>query len=267
MKDALATSNRPRKHPWLMVIAMLMLFAGLIIGGLALASAAGIWVGLWDFRQGFSLLGIANGYGDLVAMVGVVVTIAVFALSKVLGAANGMKLAGLALLGTVSAALGYYVPESHRPPEGTLVPPIHDISTDTVNPPEYVAVLPLRADAPNTVVYGGSDDLTPARLAELTNEAYPDLKTLQLDEPPDAVFTRALAAVDELGWELVEADRLQGRIEATDTTFWFRFKDDIVIRIQPSGQGSILDARSLSRVGRGDVGTNARRLRALFATL
>jgi uncharacterized protein (DUF1499 family) len=81
------------------------------------------------------------------------------------------------------------------------------------------------------------------------------------------VFARALAAVDELAWELVEAVPEEGRIEATDTTFWFRFKDDVVIRIRPSGSGSILDARSLSRVGGGDAGTNARRLRAFFATL
>jgi hypothetical protein len=130
-----------------------------------------------------------------------------------------------------------------------------------------VAILPLRADAPNTVEYGGSPSMTPERLAEETTRAYPDLKTVQIDEPPAAVFARALAAVENLGWELVDQDSAAGRIEATDTTFWFRFKDDIVIRIQPSGTGSIVDARSLSRVGVGDVGTNARRLRAFFATL
>ena len=265
MNKALSDLNAPRKHPWLMIVAILMLIAGLIIGGLALASAAGIWIGLWDFRRGFSLLGLANGHGYSVMIAGVVVTVGVFALGKILGVAKVGKATGLAAIGTICAALGYYVPESYRPPEGT--PPIHDISTDTTNPPEYVAVLALRTDAPNTVVYGGSDDMTPERLAELTRGAYPDLVTVSLDESPDAVFTRALAAVEALGWELVDANRAQGRIEATDTTFWFRFKDDIVIRIQPAGRGSIIDARSLSRVGRGDAGTNARRLRAFFAAL
>jgi hypothetical protein len=257
-----------RKAPtWLKAIATLMLIAGLGIGGLALAASLGVWFGLWNFGRGFELLGIANSYGDLIAIVGAVVTVAVFLLAKFLGAGNSTKLTAMALIGTLSAALAYYVPESFRPPEGADVPGIHDISTDTVNPPGFVAILPLRADAPNTVEYGGSPSMTPERLAEETTRAYPDLKTVQIDEPPAAVFARALAAVENLGWELVDQDSAAGRIEATDTTFWFRFKDDIVIRIQPSGTGSIVDARSLSRVGVGDVGTNARRLRAFFATL
>jgi hypothetical protein len=257
-----------RKAPiWLKAIATLMLIAGLGIGGLALAASLGVWFGLWNFGRGFELLGIANSYGDLIAIVGAVVTVAVFVLAKFLGAGNSTKLTAMALIGTLSAALAYYVPESFRPPEGADIPGIHDISTDTVNPPGFVAILPLRADAPNTVEYGGSPSMTPERLAEETTRAYPDLKTVQIDEPPAAVFARALAAVETLGWELVDQDSAAGRIEATDTTFWFRFKDDIVIRIQPSGTGSIVDARSLSRVGVGDVGTNARRLRAFFATL
>ena len=73
--------------------------------------------------------------------------------------------------------------------------------------------------------------------------------------------------METLGWDLVAAVPDEGRIEATDTTFWFRFKDDVVIRIRPAAAGSILDARSLSRVGGGDAGTNARRLRRFFATL
>jgi len=85
--------------------------------------------------------------------------------------------------------------------------------------------------------------------------------------PPEQVFERALAVVDELGWELVAAVPSEGRIEATDTTFWFRFKDDIVIRIRATDGGSEIDARSVSRVGVGDAGTNARRLRKFFGLL
>lgn len=252
---------------WLTWLAVLMLIVGLAAGGLALASAAGIWLGLWNFGRGFELLRIANGYGDLIAIVGVVVTIGIFVAASIVGARNGPKLAGVALAGTIAAALAYYVPETYRPPEGT--PGIHDISTDTANPPRYVAILPLRADAPNTVEYGESPNMTPQQLAALTREAFPDLQTVELDVPPNVAFERALAAVDALGWELVDANAGEGRIEAVDTTFWFRFKDDIVIRIRPSpsGSGSIVDARSLSRVGVGDAGTNARRLRAFFAAL
>jgi hypothetical protein len=249
----------------LTAIAAIALVAGAAIGGLALAAAAGIWAGVWDFRTGFRLLGIANTWGDLVAWITVADAIMILVLAKAFRVAGGLRLAAVAFAGAAIAYLGYAVPESYRPPEGT--PGIHDISTDTADPPEFVAVLPLRADAPNTVEYGGSEGMTPGQLADLTRAAYPDLVTRTFDEPAREVFERSLAAVEELGWDLVAAEPDQGRIEAVDTTFWFRFKDDIVIRIRETGDGTLVDARSVSRVGGGDAGTNARRLRRFYDLL
>ena len=60
---------------------------------------------------------------------------------------------------------------------------------------------------------------------------------------------------------------LTGVIEATDTTFWFGFKDDVVIHVRPADGGSRVDVRSLSRVGVGDAGTNAKRIRAYLDDL
>jgi uncharacterized protein (DUF1499 family) len=82
-------------------------------------------------------------------------------------------------------------------------------------------------------------------------------------------FDRALAAVRDLGWEVVASDRSSGRIEAVDTTFWFGFKDDVVIRIAevPPNGGARVDVRSKSRVGVGDLGTNANRVRELLGRL
>jgi uncharacterized protein (DUF1499 family) len=144
---------------------------------------------------------------------------------------------------------------------GPPKPPIHDITTDTQDPPEYVAVLPLRANAPNTTVYGGE------RIASQQRKAYPDLQPLMLTVPPRQAFDRALAKVREMGWDLVAADATAGRIEATDTTFWYGFKDDVVIRLRPVDGGTRVDVRSLSRVGGGDVGTNAKRIRAYLNAL
>ena len=141
---------------------------------------------------------------------------------------------------------------------GTPAPPIHDITTDMQDPPQYVAVLPLRADAPNTTEYGGE------RVAAQQREAYPDLQPAMVNVPPSQAFDRALAAAREMGWEIVAADANAGRIEATDTTFWFGFKDDVVIRVRPASGGSRVDVRSLSRVGVGDAGTNAKRIRAFL---
>ena len=68
-------------------------------------------------------------------------------------------------------------------------------------------------------------------------------------------------AARELGWEIAAAVSGEGRIEATDQTFWFGFKDDVVVRVRAADGGSRVDVRSVSRVGRSDVGTNARRIR------
>jgi uncharacterized protein (DUF1499 family) len=83
---------------------------------------------------------------------------------------------------------------------------------------------------------------------------------LTIDEPPERAFLRALEAARDMGWEIVDSDPARGRIEATDTTPWYGFKDDVVVRVRAEGSGSRIDVRSVSRVGRSDVGTNARRI-------
>jgi uncharacterized protein (DUF1499 family) len=97
--------------------------------------------------------------------------------------------------------------------------------------------------------------------------AYPDIAPLELALPAAAAFERSLAAARAMGWEIVEADAAAGRIAAVDTTFWFGFKDDVTVRVSPAAAGSRIDVRSTSRVGRGDAGTNARRIRAFLERL
>jgi len=266
MNDTASRTASVRRARWLTTVGGLTLIAGLAIAALALAAPLGVWLGVWDFRTGFNLLfNYANAWGDVVALVAALIGAVLLIVAFTVRAHDRYRPAVLAFTGAIAAFVGYAVPESYRPDEA--VPPIHDISTDTEDPPRFVAVLPLRADAPNTAEYGRTPDMTPERLAQLTREAYPDLTTVMLPMPPEQAFERALAAVDALGWELVAAVPEEGRIEATDTTFWFRFKDDIVVRIRASDGGSEIDARSVSRVGVGDAGTNARRLRSFFAAL
>jgi uncharacterized protein (DUF1499 family) len=165
---------------------------------------------------------------------------------------KGVALAGL-VLGGIAAGMPLNSINTARHS------PIHDVSTDTSNPPQFVAVLPLRAaKAANTTDYD-------AKTAQLQKETYPDIGPLHLDAPPAQAFERALAAARGMGWEIVASDPAQGRIEATATTFWFGFKDDIVVRIAAESAGSRLDVRSLSRIGKSDVGANARRIRDYLA--
>jgi uncharacterized protein (DUF1499 family) len=237
---------------------------GILTALAALAAPAGTWLGLWEFGTGFQILFNPDSLNVTTVAPWIAIVAAVIGIGTMLIGAN-RSYAALALVGAASAGLAYSIPTSYRP--GDDIPPIHDITTDTVNPPEFVDVLPLRASAPNTAVYGGGENETPESLAAAQRTAYPDIVSQRFDASPSEVFDRALAAANNLGWEIVAAEPAQGRIEATDTTFWFRFKDDIVIRIRPDGDQTVLDARSVSRVGRSDVGKNAARLRSFFGAL
>lgn len=132
--------------------------------------------------------------------------------------------------------------------------PIHDISTDTDNPPAFIEVAKLRGPNDNPAEYSGPET------AAIQKEAYPDLEAVVLLDPPGFVFDTALSVAADMGWEIVASDAATGRIEATATTPFVGFKDDIVIRITSRGPEAIVDIRSKSRVGRGDMGVNARRI-------
>ncbi len=224
--------------------------------GLVLAVAAGIAellagpgtrVGWWSFRTGFDLLRW-GAYGGIAGA----------ALCFVAGVAarpgpgrTGTRIAVAGLLvGLAAAAVPWGYLRVAR-----SVPPIHDISTDTENPPAFVALLPARLQAPNGAAYEGPE------VAAKQRAAYPDVRPLLLPDPPPRAFERALAAAQKMGWTIAEADKAGGRIEATATTFWFGFRDDVVVRVAPEGTGSRIDVRSDSRVGASDLGTNARRIR------
>jgi uncharacterized protein (DUF1499 family) len=167
--------------------------------------------------------------------------------------------AGLALMALVTGLVAAGIPYSWQQ-RARSVPPIHDITTDLDNPPAFQDIVPLRADAPNSLD-------RPPMLAQQQREGYPDLAPVTLSVPSDQAYNRALAVAQEMGWEIVGADQASGRIEATDTTRFFGFKDDVVVRLTPWGAGTRVDVRSVSRVGRSDVGTNARRIREFLDRL
>jgi uncharacterized protein (DUF1499 family) len=219
----------------------------------ALLAGLGTRWGWWDYRTGFLILRFAV-WGGLAAAIISLYAI-VIALRHRLRRAIVFGIHGL-----IIGALVFGVP-TYLVNEGGKLPPIHDITTDTENPPVFIAVLPLRKDAPNTVEYGGPE------LAAQQKKGYPELAPAVLPMPPRAAFELALEAARRSGWEIVAAVPDDNRIEATATTDWFGFKDDIVIRIRPVNGGSRVDMRSVSRVGRSDLGTNARRIREYLRQL
>ena len=134
------------------------------------------------------------------------------------------------------------------------VPPIHNITTDTEDPPVFTRAPELRGPDANPL------ELTSDVIAQQV-AAYPDLATIMSPLPPAEAFAKAAQVAADLGWDIYHQSSETGTIEAVDTTFWMGFKDDVVIRLRPSTEGTEIDLRSVSRVGVSDVGANANRIR------
>jgi uncharacterized protein (DUF1499 family) len=134
-------------------------------------------------------------------------------------------------------------------------PRIHDITTDTSDPPVFLKAEEVRGETANTLA------IKPDVISQ-QQQAYPDLKSLRSPLSIDDAFTQALTVSRGMGWEIYSEDRSKGIIEAVDTTKIMLFKDDIVIRVKGDAQGAIIDLRSVSRVGESDLGANAKRIRA-----
>jgi uncharacterized protein (DUF1499 family) len=224
----------------LRIAAVLLALAALL---LLAASGPSVRFDLLGYRWGLTLFGWSF-YAGLAAAV-----LAVVALAWPLARARGIA-APLACL-IVGLAVAY-VPFQFRQ-AARAVPPINDITTDVENPPQYMT---------------GRKPYPGAEVARQQRAAYPDIVPSVVQMPKAQAFARAMSVAESMGWEVVGRDGAAGTIEAVDTTKWFGFKDDIAVRLTPAGEGRTrIDVRSKSRVGRGDVGTNAERIRAYLQRL
>ena len=220
---------------WLRRIAL-----GLALLGVALLplSGLGVRLGLWPYGIGIRIFAAVMFVGAGAALLAIV-------------ALSVRRFRG----GTAWIALGVGIAAAAVPlsflAQARSVPPIHDITTDTQTPPQFVA---------NPSGYD-------PQVGEIQKRAYPQVRPLELAVPPAAAFARALGAVREMGLEVVAAEEKEGRIESVATTRWFGFKDDVVVRVSPAAGGSRIDVRSKSRVGRSDVGANARRIERFLMLL
>ncbi|MBA3729889.1 MAG: DUF1499 domain-containing protein [Sphingomonas sp.] len=256
--DATTKSDWGRRLSWVALV--------LSVGGLAAAliAAVGSGAGAWSFRIGFSIL----RYSFYAAMAGGVLAIVSFVLSRRSGARTGRL--NLAAIG-IAAVFGAYL--MNQVSTARTVPAIHDATTDLADIPTFRA-LPVRADNLENIPDNGRPDLAAldpeSRWKAIHKEAYGDVRTLRLAESPAQVFDRAEALVQRRGWKIAQVNGSTGTIEATATTLFFRFKDDVIVRVRADPArpgGSIVDMRSISQVGGSDVGVNAKRIRAFLADL
>ncbi|RJE79144.1 DUF1499 domain-containing protein [Paracoccus sp. JM45] len=213
----------------------------------------GAKLGLWQPIVGFGL------YRNYMNPLGAVVTV-IGLLALVVHLARDEKRGAFAAVIGVMVGLACLIPlvaGKLNPPQRAA--PIHDISTDTVNPPMFEALDDAREGAANTLEYGGPE------LAATQMRAYPDIQPLDTDMNSDKAFQRALTIAADMDWEIVATVPERLRFEATTHTPVFHFADDIVIEVTQQDNGSRVDMRSVSRIGRGDKGVNAARIREFQA--
>jgi hypothetical protein len=226
---------------------------GVAIVGLALLGAAGP-----AYRLGVPL-GTAFDmvrWAAYVSLGGAAVSVAAVLWSRRKARTGPAVVAGLGVLvGILAAAAGYGWLR-----QAQAAPALHDVTTDLENPPVFDA---LAAQRP-----ADSNPFTRSReVDQLQRQHYPDLAPVIVSQPARLVFDRARLVAENQGWTIVTSDPDAGRLEATDSTVWFGFTDDIVVRVLPWGTGTRVDMRSVARYGTTDTGTNARRIRRFLSAL
>lgn len=235
-----------------MLYSRILFYLSLIAVLVFVVSGYGYQWEIWSLGMGFTLLTYSAYAAIGLFVIGL---ISVWFLKK--GRKKALILAVLAILltGAVSGSALYWQQRAQS------VPPIHDISTDLDNPPEFSAIVRLRAEAPNPPEYAGEET------ADAQREAYPEIQPLVVVNDLQEVMDAAVALVTDREWDLVAINRKDGRIEATETLAWFGFKDDVVLRFLETTDGTRVDMRSKSRIGRGDVGVNAQRIEEFLEDL
>jgi len=228
-----------------MIFARILIYFSMATAAVFILSGYGYQWGIWEMGTGFMLL----RYSAYTAIGLTIISIpAVWFLREKGFRAISYAVISLVLMGSATGTALYWQQQARS------VPAIHDITTDLENPPDFVAMIRLREDAPNPPEYAGEETAAAQR------GAYAHIEPLYIQRDLQEVMDEAVLLVISRGWDLVAINRNEGRIEATEKLAWFGFKDDVVLRFTETDRGTRVDMRSKSRIGRSDVGVNAKRI-------
>lgn len=253
-------SKRQKTRKWILRLAFLL---AILVPLTFMVGALGAKFGLWDWTFGLGV--VSRKVAPIIMLLSLVFGIISLALAIAVRPHRGFIVAALAIV--IPATAGIYT-KSVQKTAGKL-PFIHDITTDTQNPPTFSAAITderAKTRGANTLDYIGKKDPREKKLVSvLQSRDYPEIRPLILSDDPDVVFGESKQVALQMGWDIVSEDVASGKIEAVASTFWYGFKDDVVIRVRPSeGGGSVLDIRSVSRVGASDLGANAARIKTFL---
>ncbi len=268
--------KKVKAKPGGLVDHVLTLAVGLAVAPvlIVLAGAAGMWAGLWDWREGYLSVLAAGpapnlGWAPAAALVSVLSSFVALLIAVLAGWKRHWRKALLAVVLTLAtlagfAGLGWWEGQSPR---------IHDVATDWSEPLLFTAnVMSQRGpDAnivePNPVVPLDAGQGAGRPIAEINAESCAGARPAMVSMQPDQAFAAIKAAMVADGLSIVTDDPRAGRLEATATSLVYRFKDDVAVRVRPQGVGSRIDIRSISRVGTTDLGANCRRIGRLTAAM
>jgi uncharacterized protein (DUF1499 family) len=235
------------------LIATIVFYLSIAAGVAVMLMLFGAAIGLWEPIDGFRYSRqYTNPIGYTVVGLSVASLGYLFSKKQLIGKKKALisLVIGIAILGPlINSQLG----------EQIRYPGIHDYTTDMINPPQFITLTDEREGARNTLVYGGPE------IAAQQLAAFPDIKPIMSTLSPDDAYAKALAVGEAMGWEIIGADPAAHRFEGTARTPFFKFVDDTVVVVSNAAGGSRIDVRSVSRIGRGDIGVNGLRVREFIS--
>jgi uncharacterized protein (DUF1499 family) len=232
---------------------------------LAVFSVVAVVVSILIVRFGFLEMkpALATFFGALAcAGLSILVSLAAFAAIWQNGSRGMSRILMALVIDVMVLAYPAYLGLQYR-----KLPPIHDITTDPIDPPRFDALARLRtADGANTAVYAGLYS------AEQQRQAYPDIEPVDLETPVQRAYQITLQLVNRRKWLVIDErppqpPRQIGHIEAVARTPIMGFREDVSIRVAPDGEDSRVDIRSSSRYFESDLGSNAARVAKLIDDL
>ncbi|MEL7688171.1 DUF1499 domain-containing protein [Citromicrobium bathyomarinum] len=231
-------------HKWTRALSWLALLLAL---GATIVAFTGMTLARVDRigkLEGFGYLASSAPFAAAALVIGLIAII--------LNWRKGWPARRAALLGFL-IALGFVGSLAVRVLMSSDAPMIHDATTDLADVPQFEAIT-----LPDDNLRGLDNE---AEWVALHEEGYPDLRSVVLDRPVAQTILDAEKLAEERGWTIRAVDPEEGRLEATAYASYIRFEDEVVIRVRPDGAGrSLVDMRSTSRVGIGDLGVNAQRI-------
>lgn len=258
---ATETGKPVRKKPMQARLGWLALILALLLPVWFAIAALGSKVGLWNWQFGLGTMTASWGPWLLTVVSALAIIAFLWALVK---KPRGNWIVPLIAL-VIPVGIFVFLGTVRERAEDN---PIHDVTTNPADPPTFSAELlrERQADDANPVEpYDQAlEGMQGETLQRLNRQLYPAMEPLVTTAPPEEAVAAVAAVFEEQGFENVTSDVAAGRVEGTAETFWYGFEDDIVARIREvRGAGSVIDLRSVSRVGQSDLGKNAERVREL----